>query len=214
MSRFLSLVAISSIGLTSLSLTCTAQQSTQRTTLQKPASAKNEALIDALTTYPFGAVHTDDIAMENSITYVGKKVDDNNGVIPAPPVKAIAELGGQPAILLLISHLSDQRPTQATYHDQPVPVAYLALDLLLHMTDMNDERVVVPGCEQHGLGDCMQPDFYFSPDASDPNVLVSVQKDWADENTRQPINFVYPSWWRNEEVKNTPKVNPNRPPQR
>ena len=162
---------------------------------QGKTASKNEALIDSLVSYPFGEVYSDDIAMTNSITHFGKAVDDNNGVIPAPPVKAIADLG-KPAIPLLISHLNDQRPTKAEYRQQPVPVAYLALDLLLHFTDMNDERVVVPGCEQHGLGDCMQPDFYFSPDATDPNVLASVLKDWAQENERQPINFVYPSWWR------------------
>ena len=115
--------------------------------------------------------------------------------VPAPPVRAIADLG-QAAIPLLVSHLTDQRPTQAQYRQQPVPVAYLALDLLLHMTDMNDERVIVPGCEQHGLGDCMQPEFYFSPDTTDPNTLASVQKDWTDENKKQPIKFIYPSWWR------------------
>jgi hypothetical protein len=185
------------LGLTSLSFVGVAQQPAQQTVSTKVASAKYEALIDALTTYPFGEVYTEDIANENSITYSGKK-PDGSGVIPVPPVKAIAELGGQPTILLLIGHLNDQRPTQAKYHEQAVPVAYLALDLLLHMSDMNDERAVVPGCEQHGLGDCMQPDFYFSPDASDPNILSSVQKDWAEENKRQPINFVYPSWWRSD----------------
>ncbi len=118
-----------------------------------------------------------------------------DGVIPAPLLRAIADLG-QAAIPLLISHLTDQRPTQAQYRQQPVPVAYLALDLLLHMTDMNDERVVVPGCEQHGLGDCMQPDFYFSPDTTDPNTFASVQKDWAEENKKQAIKLVSPPWWR------------------
>jgi len=110
-------------------------------------------------------------------------------------VQAIANLG-QSSISLLIAHLSDQRPTQAKYRQQPVPAAYLALDLLLHLTDMNDERVIIPQCEQHGLGDCMQPDFYFSPDTTDPNTLASVQKSWLEENKKQPIKFVYPPWWR------------------
>jgi len=163
------------------------------------ATAKNEALIDALTSYPFGEVYTEDISTNNSISYSGKAVSENpgDGVIPPQQVRAIAELG-QAAIPLLISHLTDQRPTQAFYRQQPVPVAYLVLDLLLHMTDMNDERVVVPGCEQHGLGDCMQPEFYFSPDTKDPNVLASVKTDWTEENKRQPINFIYPTWWRPE----------------
>jgi hypothetical protein len=165
----------------------------------KPASAtatKNEALIDALSIYPFGEVYSEDITNANSITHFGKKLSETDeGVVPAPPVRGIADLGTV-AIPLLISHLADQRPTQALYRQQPVPVAYLALDLLLHLTDMNDERVVVPGCEQHGLSDCMQPEFYFSPDAADPNTLASVQKDWAEENKKQPINFVYPTWWR------------------
>ena len=161
------------------------------------AATKNEALIDALTTYPFGEAYTEDVSTNNSITYAGKPVSENpgDGVIPPQQLRAIADLG-QAAIPLLISHLTDQRPTQAMYRQQPVPVAYLVLDLLLHMTDMNDERVVVPGCEQHGLGDCMQPEFYFSPDTSDPNTLASVRKDWWDENKRQPMNFVYPPWWR------------------
>jgi hypothetical protein len=168
----------------------------------KPAGAaatKHEALIDALTTCPFGEVYTEDITTTNSITYFGKAVSENpgDGVVPALQVRAIADLG-QAAIPLLISHLTDQRPTLAQYRQQPVPIAYLVLDLLLHMTDMNDERVVVPGCEQHGLGDCMQPELYFSPDTSDPNTLASVKKDWSEENKRRPINFIYPQWWRLE----------------
>ncbi len=141
-------------------------------------------------------MYSDDISVANSITYSGKKLAGGDaGVVPVPQVRAIADLA-QAAIPLLISHLTDQRPTQAKYRQQPVPLAYLALDLLLHMTDMNDERVVVPGCEQHGLGDCMQPEFYFSPDNTDPNTFASVQKDWANENKQHPIKFVYPTWWR------------------
>lgn len=206
----MSRVLIFAVGLTLVSPHCLAQQGAQRSAPQNTAAMKNEALVDALLSYPFGEVYADDITATNSVTYSGKKVDDNNGVIPVPAVKAIADLG-QPALPLLISHLTDQRPTQAEYRKQPVPLAYLALDLLLHLTDMNDERVVVPGCEEHGLGDCMQPDFYFSPDASDPNVLSSVQKDWAEENKRQPINFVYPSWWRSAET--TPSESPKARPQ-
>src|SRR6202012_1959918 len=99
-------------------------------------AAKNEALIDALTTYSFGDVYSEDLTNTNSITYAGKNVSDNpgDGVIPARQVRAIADLE-QAAIPLLISHLTDQRPTLAMYHQQPVPVAYLALDLLLHLTD-------------------------------------------------------------------------------
>ncbi len=160
------------------------------------AAAKGEALIDALASYPFGEIYSEDITHPNSIAYAGKKVAENvDGIIPAPPVRAIADLG-EPAIPLLISHLTDQRLSRAEYRQQPVPVGYLALDLLLHMTDMNDERVIVPGCEQHGLGDCMQPDFYFDPDTKDPNTMASVQKDWSDENKKEPIKLVYPAWWR------------------
>ena len=174
---------------------CPAQQATPHSS-QSNVAAKNEALIDALRTYPFGEVYSEDITNANSIAHFGKKLSESDaGVVPVPPVRAIADLG-QAAIPLLISHLTDQRPTQAEYRHQAVPVAYLALDLLLHMTDMNDERVVVPGCEQHGLGDCMQPDFYFSPDNTDPNTFASVQRDWIDENKKQPIKFIYPSWWR------------------
>ncbi len=178
-------------------LPCLAQQPAPHAKSSSAAANKNEALIDALTTVPFGEVYTEDVSTNNSITYSGKPLSDNpgDGVIPPAQLRAIADLG-QPAVPLLISHLTDQRPTQATYHQQPVPVAYLVLDMLLHMTNMNDERVVVPGCEQHGLGDCMQPEFYFSPDTRDPNVLASVKKDWTDENKKQPINFIYPPWWR------------------
>jgi hypothetical protein len=184
-------------GLALVSLRCFAQQPAPSPKPSNVAASKNEALIDALTTCPFGDVYSDDISTTNSITYFGKSVSENpgDGVVPAPQVRAIVDLG-RAAIPLLISHLTDQRPTLAQYRQQPVPVAYLVLDLLLHMTDMNDERVVVPGCEQHGLGDCMQPEFYFSPDTSDTNTLASVKKDWSDENKRQPINFVYPPWWR------------------
>lgn len=179
------------------SLNCFAQQPTPKAKPTSVPAAKNEALIDALTTIPFGDIYTEDIANNNSVTYFGKAVSENpgDGVVPAPQLRAIAELG-QAAIPLLISHLTDRRPTMAMYHQQAVPVAYVVLDLLLHMTDMNDERVVVPGCEQHGLGDCMQPDFYFSPDTSDPNTLASVQKEWTEENKKQPIGFIYPPWWR------------------
>ncbi len=194
MPRFRTLVVFCGLALTLPA--CFAQQPAPHDTPPNVAATKNEVLIDALRTYPFGEVYTEDITVTNSITYVGKKLSDGDaGVVPAPPVRAIADLG-QAAIPLLIGHLTDQRPTLAQYRQQPVPVAYLALDLLLHMTDMNDERVIVPGCEQHGLGDCMQPEFYFSPDTTDPNTLASVQKDWVDENKKQPIKFIYPSWWR------------------
>jgi hypothetical protein len=189
-----------------------AQQPASRPTPANVAASKNEALIDALRTYPFGEMYSEDISNTNSITYSGKPVSENpgDGVVPPQQLKAIADLG-QAAIPLLISHLTDQRPTLALYRQQPVPVAYLALDLLLHMTDMNDERVIVPGCEQHGLGDCMQPEFYFSPDTKDPNTLASVQQDWVDENKKQPINFIYPPWWR-PEVSSAPTQPPS--PQR
>ena len=165
------------------------------------AKTKPEALIDALAAYPFGDVYSEDINSMNSITQVGKKVSESDdGVIPAPPVEQIVALGQEVAIPLLISHLTDQRLSQAKYHDQPVPVAYLVLDMLLHVTDMNDERVIEPGCEQHGLGDCMQPDFYFSPDATDPNLLASVQKAWTEENKKQPIKLITPMWWRSTEA--------------
>jgi len=212
MSRVLAFVISFTVALVVLPSFCAAQPAPQPGARQNTAATKNEALVDALVSFPFGEIYTDDIMATNSITYCCKMVDDNNGVIPAPPVKAIAELG-QPAIPLLIGHLSDQRSTKAQYRHQPVPLAYLALDMLLHMTDMNDERVIVPGCEQHGLGDCMQPDFYFSPDASDPNVLTSVQKDWAEENKRQPINFVYPPWWRIGEPEKPPRSTVNPAPQ-
>jgi hypothetical protein len=192
-------------GFLLLLLPCFAQPPAPRTKPSNLAAAKNEALIDALTTYPFGEVYTEDVTATNSITYSGKSVSDNpgDGVIPPPQLRAIAELGSA-AIPLLINHLTDQRPTQALYQQQPVPVAYLVLDLLLHMTDMNDERVMVPGCEHHGLGDCMQPEFYFSPDTRDPNTLDSVKKDWTDENLKQPINFTYPPWWRPERTPPPP----------
>ncbi len=195
-----------------LLIPCLAQQPAPHTKPSSAAAAKNEALIDALTTYPFGEVYNEDVNATNSITYSGKPVSDNpgDGVVPPPQLRAIAELG-QPAIPLLINHLADQRPTLALYQQQPVPVAYLVLDLLLHMTDMNDERVMVPGCEHHGLGDCMQPEFYFSPDTKDPNTLASVKKDWTDENQKQPINFIYPPWWRPD---NTPApTKPSEPQQ-
>ncbi len=208
MPRFHALVLCCVLPLASLP--CVAQPAAPRPKPANPAATRNEALIDALTTIPFGELYTEDITNTNSISYFGKSVSENpgDGVVPAPQLRAIADLG-QAAIPLLISHLTDQRPTLATYHQQPVPVAYLVLDLLLHMTDMNDERVVVPGCEQHGLGDCMQPEFYFSPDTQDPNTLASVQKDWADENKTQPINFVYPPWWRPD--TSVPPVKPAAP---
>ena len=113
----------------------------------------------------------------------------------APAVKAIADMG-QASIPLLIKHLDDTRPTQATYHHQPVPVAYLALDMLLHMTDMNDERTVEPQCSDEGLGACMQPQYYFPPDTSDLNAMQSVKAMWKQANEQQPIRLVYPTMWR------------------
>jgi hypothetical protein len=173
------------------------------------AKTRPQALIDALAEYPFGPVYTEDINATNSITYVGRKIaEDDDGIVPALPVQQIVALGQPVAIPLLISHLTDQRPSKARYHDQPVAVAYLALDMLLHVTDVNDERVVVPGCEQHGLGDCMQPDFYFSPDSGDPNKLADVQKAWTEEDQKQPIKLVTPAWWRSG---NEPALKPMPP---
>ena len=194
MPRFLSVSVIIFLTLSFAATESLAQQPASRTAPANTAATKQDALIDALRSYPFGEVYTEDISASNSITFAGKKSEGSDRVTPVTPLRNIVNLD-QAAIPLLISHLTDQRPTQALYRQQAVPVAYLALDLLLHLSDLNDERVVIPGCEQHGLGDCMQPEFYFSPDASDPNTFAAVQKAWAEQNKQQPIKFVYPSWW-------------------
>lgn len=202
-----------------LAVTSIAQQRPPASTpAPKAAAAVNpESLMDALAAYPFGAVYTEDVNTPSSITFSGKVIDENYGVVPAAPVLQIFNLGRKVAVPLLIAHLTDQRPSHATYHDQPVPVAYLALDMLLNLSDMNDERVVVPACEQRGLGDCMQPEFYFPPDASDPNRLADVQKAWLEENKKKPIQWVYPTRWRSAPPAAHPNVAPNpqaQPPQR
>lgn len=110
---------------------------------------------------------------------------------PLPAIKAILALE-QNAIPLLIEHLDDVRPSSATFRGKRVPIAYVVLDLLLHISAAaHDSRIFIPDCADDGLGACIEPGFYFRPDVS-RSEMKGVRANWQRLETQRPIAFVYP----------------------
>jgi hypothetical protein len=166
------------------------------------SQVKDEQLIDALTATDFthtkrGHIYFEDGTSDGTVTELGASVkcEYETCVVPLPPLKAIALLGPK-SIPLLIEHLDDTRLTRATFQHRPVPVGFVALDLLMHFTDLRDERMYIPDCYDDGLGSCVQPSFYFRPDQTYQTQMALVKTNWKRVQKEKAIQFVYPSWWR------------------
>src|SRR3974377_1846969 len=104
MARFRTLFAFILLTLTFAGTASLGQQPASRPALANTAATKQEALIDALLSYPFGEIYSEDVSATNSITYAGKRSEGNDRVTPVAPVRDIANLD-QAAIPLLMSHL-------------------------------------------------------------------------------------------------------------
>jgi hypothetical protein len=165
------------------------------------SQVKNDQLIDALTTADFthpqrSDIYFDDGASDGTVTELGSPVECNyTCVVPLPALKAIAALGPN-SIPLLIEHLDDTRLSRATFRHRPVPVGFVALDLLMHFTGYRDSRMYIPDCSDDGLGACVQPGFYFRPDQALQTQMALVKTNWKRIQKEKTIQFVYPNWWR------------------
>ena len=171
------------------------------TIAQSSAEAQTDAIIDELVSTPdFGIIYIADGAGDGTIL---------NGT-PAVSVKKIVSLQDK-AIPLLIRHLDDTRITSALYkggthwsNPAAVPVGYLCLDILSQI--VSDNKTLFVGgerdCDTDWMGSCIQPKYYFDPDAysGQRNHLVpsrrvmSVQHNWEAAQRNGLLRFRFPSW--------------------
>jgi hypothetical protein len=160
------------------------------TAQQLPVSdAALKVLVDA----DFGTVYADDGAGDGTVTYKGELIGSGPNVKPDPRVKAVVDLKSA-AIPLLITHLDDPRPTRIRFQGKPVPLGHVALDILTHVIGETN-TVFVQDCADDGLGACIQPAYYFRPDAS-LQQMKAVKQSWQKLNDVNGLVFQYPSWWR------------------
>jgi len=112
----------------------------------------NTAPLDSLLNADFGRVYTDDGAGDGTIMET-----------PDPRVKAVVDLRSA-VIPILIAHLDDTRPTRTRFQGKPVPLGHVALDILTHVIS-DTKTVFVQDCADDGLGACINPGYYYRPDA-------------------------------------------------
>jgi hypothetical protein len=164
--------------------------------------SSTDAIIDELVSTPnFGVVYIADGAGDGTVL---------NGN-PAAAVKEIVNLRDK-AIPLLIRHLDDTRTTSALYkggnhwaNPLAVPVGYLCLDILSQI--VGDNRILfVEGqrdCDSDGMGACIQPKYYFDPDAYSvgkgdhllpSKKVLNVKRNWESARQIGLLKFSFPSW--------------------
>lgn len=151
-----------------------------------------EPLLEVLARTPFGPVYADDGAGDGTVTQSGEIIGSGPTVRPVSAVKAIVDLRGV-AIPLLIDHLDDSRPTAITFESRRVPLGHVALDILMHIT-RSTKRIFFSDCGDDGLGACVQPGYYFRPDATRAE-MRAVKARWDTARKRGWVRFEYPSWW-------------------
>ncbi len=164
--------------------------------------SSTDAIIDELVSTPnFGVVYIADGAGDGTVL---------NGS-PAVAVKKIVNLR-EKAIPLLIRHLNDTRTTSARYkggnhwaNPVAVPVGYLCLDILSQIVGDNS-TLFVEGhrdCDSDGMGACIQPKYYFDPDAYSvgqgdhllpSKKVLNVKRNWESARQIGLLKFSFPSW--------------------
>jgi hypothetical protein len=164
--------------------------------------SSTDAIIDELVSTPnFGVVYIADGAGDGTVL---------NGS-PAAAVKKIVNLRDK-AIPLLIRHLDDTRTTSALYkggnhwaNPLAVPVGYLCLDILSQIVGDNG-ILFVEGqrdCDSDGMGACIQPKYYFDPDAYSvgqgdhllpSKKVLNVKRNWESARQIGLLKFSFPSW--------------------
>ena len=178
---------------------------------QRYAAASAERHIDALISAPILVTYVDDGAADSSVT----NVDANSnrvGVVeaPIPSVRDIINLR-QRAIPTLIAHLDDTRLTSAKLCSYfpggrsecaPVPVGYVCLDIL--MSIVRAPTIIRIECGDDGFGACMEPGYYFRPDAyvhKGDRFVASrevhhVKLNWQRSYRKRHLKYQYPEWWK------------------
>ena len=150
---------------------------------------EEEKLIDALASVDFGLVYAEDGAADGSITDK-RTVLVNQGPKAFQPVQAILDLKER-SIPLLIEHLDDSRPTLTRFAGKPVPVGYLGLDILMNVIGSN-HKVFFTDCRDDGLGACVEPKYYFRPNASSDE-LRRVKANWQKLYRARRLKYREPS---------------------
>ena len=178
---------------------------------QRYAAASAERHIDALISAPTLVTYVDDGAADSSVT----NVDAHSMRVavveePIPSVRDIINLR-QRAIPMLIAHLDDTRLTSAelcSYFPAgrkecaPVPVGYVCLDILRNI--VRAPKVIVNECGDDGLGACIEPGYYFRPDAYvrkgghfvAPVEVHRVKSNWQRAYRKRYLKYEYPEWWK------------------
>lgn len=162
---------------------------------QCPAAPKQDQskLLDALSQADFGTVYSDDGCGCDSVTEKGQLIESGPNIKPDARVKAIIDLKSS-AIPVLIAHLDDVQKTRTLFDGKPAPLGYVALDILMSVI-AQPNAVLFPDCADDGLGACINPKYYFRPDASVEEMKV-VKKNWHALCSNGQIVFQYPTWWR------------------
>jgi hypothetical protein len=155
-----------------------------------PAKTDPEKLIRALAGVNFGKVYFEDGAADGSVTDE-QTITVNEGSGAFAPVRSILDLKDR-AIPLLIEHLDDQQPTRTKFNGQPVPLGYVALDILMNVIGTN-HKVFFTDCRDDGLGACVEPEYYFRPDA-DSVEMRKVKAHWQRLRSAGGLKFHEPSF--------------------
>lgn len=134
----------------------------------------SEKLIRALADVNFGEVYYDDGAADGSVTDK-QWITQLAGKAAFASVQSILDLKDR-AIPLLIEHVDDQRPTRIMFNGNPVPLGHVAMDILTHIIGTND-CVFIADCADDGLGACIEPAYYFRPDAKSSE-MRKVKMNW------------------------------------
>jgi hypothetical protein len=159
-------------------LVCLALLGIQPAQAASPHRGKSERLIARLATVDFGRVYNEDGAAEGSVT---------EGVRPGrEQVDTVLDLKDS-AIPLLIAHLDDNRPTRTIFKGRPVPLGFVALDLLTHIVGPNPE-VFDPENADDGLGSGIRLGYYFRPDAS-VDEMARAKRNWQILRRRKLLAF-------------------------
>ncbi len=152
----------------------------------------------------FGMHYYDDGAADASVIYPSSA--SNVYERPLDPISSLIRLGKK-SHPLLIDCLSDERLTavwfagNTTTREMRVPLGYVCLDLLMHVTE--SKIVFEADCANDGLGACVNTGYYFRPDdyfhcavgwekcVARPWIAV-VQKNWARLHKQRRLQFHNP----------------------
>jgi hypothetical protein len=153
----------------------------------RPGTAE-ERLISALLPVNFENIYADDGMADGTVTDAGT-VTARYGDKAYAKVRQIIALGPR-AIPLLIEHVDDARPSKTLFNGRPVPMGHIALDILIHVAGDNS-RIYIADCADDGLGACLEPAYYFRPDAK-RDEMRRVKHNWKRLYRSGAVSFYAP----------------------